>query len=66
MGLTFNLGAGRLQMSTLRRRINQRAWVAAAQERGRWVCCGGKALPGLVALRLAEEESDDCPMNIEA
>jgi len=53
-------------MSTLRRRINQRAWVAAAQERGRWVCCGGKALPGLVALRLAEEESDDCLMNIEA
>ncbi|MCL9861736.1 lysozyme, partial [Ralstonia solanacearum] len=29
---TFNLGAGRLQTSTLRRRINQRDWIAAAAE----------------------------------
>jgi lysozyme len=51
---TFNLGAGRLQTSTLRRRINQRDWVAAEQELRRWVYGGGKVLPGLVARREAE------------
>ena len=51
---TFNLGAGRLQASTLRRRINQRDWVAAGQELRRWVYGGGKVLPGLVARREAE------------
>ncbi len=51
---TFNLGAGRLQTSTLRRRINQRDWVAAGQELCRWVYGGGKVLPGLVARRQAE------------
>jgi lysozyme len=51
---TFNLGAGRLQTSTLRRRINQRDWVAAATELGRWVYGGGKVLPGLVIRREAE------------
>lgn len=51
---TFNLGAGRLQTSTLRRRVNQRDWVAAGQELRRWVYGGGKVLPGLVARRAAE------------
>ena len=51
---TFNLGAGRLQTSTLRRRVNQRDWVAAGQELRRWVYGGGKVLPGLVARRDAE------------
>lgn len=51
---TFNLGAGRLQTSTLRRRINQRDWSAAAVELGRWVRGGGRVLPGLVARRAAE------------
>ncbi len=51
---TFNLGAGRLQTSTLRRRINQRDWVAAELELRRWVYGGGWALPGLVARRDAE------------
>ena len=32
---TFNLGAGRLQTSTLRRRINQMDWANAALERMR-------------------------------
>ena len=52
--LTFNLGAGRLQTSTLRRRINQRDWSAAATELRRWVYGGGKVLPGLFARREAE------------
>lgn len=51
---TFNLGAGRLQTSTLRRRINQRNWAAAGQELRRWVYGGGKVLPGLVTRRQAE------------
>lgn len=51
---TFNLGAGRLQTSTLRRRINQRNWPLAASELRRWVYGGGRILPGLVARREAE------------
>ena len=51
---TFNLGAGRLQMSTLRRRVNQRDWLASAQELCRWIYGGGKVLPGLVARRRVE------------
>ncbi|MFZ0257882.1 MAG: lysozyme [Gammaproteobacteria bacterium] len=51
---TFNLGAGRLQTSTLRRRINQKDWVAAGQELRRWVYGGGRVLPGLIARREAE------------
>ena len=51
---TFNLGAGRLQTSTLRRRLNQRDWPSAASELRRWVYGGGKVLPGLVARRDAE------------
>ena len=51
---TFNLGAGRLQTSTLRRRINQMDWSSASQELQRWVYGGGKVLPGLVTRRRAE------------
>jgi lysozyme len=47
----FNLGAGRLQTSTLRRRINQRDWAEAAREMRRWVHGGGRVLPGLLARR---------------
>jgi lysozyme len=51
---TFNLGAGRLQTSTLRHRVNQRDWLAAATELRRWIYGGGKALPGLIVRREAE------------
>lgn len=51
---TFNLGAGRLQTSTLRRRVNQRDWAGAATELRRWVYGGGRVLPGLVARRSTE------------
>ncbi|ASJ23751.1 lysozyme [Laribacter hongkongensis] len=54
---TFNLGAGRLQTSTLRRRVNQRDWAAAATELRRWVYGGGKVLPGLVKRR-----DDECQL----
>jgi lysozyme len=48
---TFNLGAGRLQASTLRRRVNQRDWPGAAQELRRWIYGGGRILPGLTLRR---------------
>lgn len=48
---TFNLGAGRLQTSTLRQRVNQKDWPAAGRELRRWVHGGGKVLPGLVIRR---------------
>jgi lysozyme len=51
---TFNLGGGRLQISTLRRRVNERDWEAAVRELRRWVYGGGRVLPGLVARRGAE------------
>ena len=51
---TFNLGAGRLQTSTLRRRVNVRDWSSAATELRRWVYGGGVVLPGLVTRREAE------------
>ena len=51
---TFNLGAGRLQTSTLRRRVNLRDWSSAATELRRWVYGGGVVLPGLVIRREAE------------
>ncbi len=57
---TFNLGTGRLQTSTLRRRVNQREWAAAAAELKRWVYGGGKVLPGLVARRKAEASLLGC------
>jgi lysozyme len=50
----FNLGAGRLQNSTLRRKINIKDWSGAKAELARWVYGGGKVLPGLVKRRAAE------------
>jgi lysozyme len=51
---TFNLGGGRLQPSTLRRRINAGDWEGGASELRRWVYGGARVLPGLVARRAAE------------
>ncbi len=51
---TFNLGAGQLQTSTLRRRVNQRDWEAAGRELNRWVYGGGRVLAGLLIRRAAE------------
>lgn len=51
---TFNLGAGRLSASTLRRRVNQRDWRGAAAELRKWVWGGGRKLPGLILRRESE------------
>ena len=50
----YNLGVGRLQTSTLRRRINAGDWVGAQSELMRWVRGDGRVLPGLVTRRKAE------------
>ena len=50
----FNLGAGRLQKSTLRRRVNQRDWQLATRELRRWIYGGGRPLPGLISRRNRE------------
>lgn len=51
---TYNLGVGRLQSSTLRRRLNQSDWEGAQEQLMRWVRGGGRVLPGLVRRREAE------------
>lgn len=54
LDFTFNLGAGNLRASTLRKRINAADWSGAAVELRKWVRGGGRVLPGLVARREAE------------
>ena len=51
---TINLVTGRLQTSTLRRRVNHRDWIPAGQELRRWLYGGGKVPPRLVTRREAE------------
>jgi lysozyme len=50
----YNLGVGRLQTSTLRRKINAHDWEGAKEQLMLWVRGGGKVLPGLVKRRQAE------------
>jgi len=51
---TFNLGAGALRASTLRRRVNAGDWDAVPGELRRWTRGGGRVLRGLVLRRQAE------------
>lgn len=50
----YNLGVGRLQTSTLRRKINEQDWAGAKEQLMLWVRGGGRVLPGLVRRRQAE------------
>ena len=50
----YNLGVGRLQTSTLRRKINAQDWEGAKEQLMLWVRGGGRDLPGLVKRRQAE------------
>ena len=50
----YNLGVGRLQTSTLRRKINAQNWEEAKEQLMLWTRGGGKVLPGLVKRRQAE------------
>jgi len=51
---TYNLGAGNLRARTLRRKVNEKDWKAAAVGFMRWVRGGRLVLPGLVKRRQAE------------
>ena len=51
---TFNLGAGALQRSTLRQKVNRGDYQGAAKEFLKWVRANGKVSAGLVARRRAE------------
>lgn len=51
---TFNLGAGNLRASNLRRRVNAAAWDLVPDELRKWNKAGGRVLRGLVIRRDAE------------
>lgn len=51
---TFNLGAGNLHASTLRKRINAGDWDQVPAELRKWIRAGGRVLRGLVLRREAE------------
>ena len=54
VSFTFNLGAGALQRSTLRRKINREEHGDVPAELMKWVWAGGRKLKGLVKRRAAE------------
>jgi len=54
VSFTFNLGAGALQRSTLRRKVNREEHADVPAEFHKWVWAGGKRLNGLVKRRKAE------------
>lgn len=53
---TFNCGAGNLQISSLRRKVNRGDHEGAAEEFAKWVYAAGTKLPGLVRRRKAERD----------
>lgn len=54
VSFTFNLGAGALQRSTLRRKVNRGEHEGVPAELMKWVWAAGKRMPGLVRRRRAE------------
>lgn len=56
LDFTYNLGAGNLKASTMRKRILNYDWDGAEDELMKWVKGGGKVLKGLVSRRKAECE----------
>jgi GH24 family phage-related lysozyme (muramidase) len=54
LSFTYNLGAGALQASTLRKKILHYAMDGAAREFDRWVFAGGRKMAGLVRRRVQD------------
>lgn len=54
VSFTFNLGAGALQRSTLRRKVNREEHSDVPAELMKWVWAGGRKLKGLLKRRKAE------------
>jgi lysozyme len=55
VSFTFNLGAGALQRSTLRQKLNRGDYAGAAGEFRKWIWAAGRKLPGLIRRRDAEK-----------
>lgn len=51
VSFTYNLGAGALQRSTLRRKVNANDHEDVPQEFKKWVWAGGRKLEGLIKRR---------------
>jgi len=54
VSFTFNLGAGALQRSTLRRKVNRQTHSEVPEQFMRWVWAGGQKMIGLVKRRGCE------------
>lgn len=54
VSFSFNLGAGALQRSSLRLKLNRGEYVDVSDEFRKWVWAGGKKLNGLIRRREAE------------
>ena len=54
VSFTFNVGAGALQRSTLRMKLNSEEFQGAADEFSKWRIAVGRIFAGLVRLRAAE------------
>jgi lysozyme len=54
LDFAFNLGAGNLKASTLRKRVNAGDWDAVPGELRKWNKAGGRVLRGLTIRREAE------------
>lgn len=56
VSFTYNVGAGSLQRSTLRMKLNRSQYIEAADELPKWRLAGGRVWRGLVRRRAAERE----------
>lgn len=56
VSLTYNIGEGAFEKSTIARLLNQGLLSQAALQFDRWVYGGGKKLPGLIRRRRAEQQ----------
>ncbi len=57
VSFTFNLGAGALQRSTLRAKLNREEYWSVPAELMRWIyAADGRKIPGLIMRRMAEVE----------
>lgn len=50
----YNLGIGAYRSSTLKKKVDQGGWQAAAYQIRKWVWGGGRKLPGLILRRELE------------
>lgn len=56
VSFTYNVGEGKLQSSTLLKKLNAKDYAGAAAQFDRWNKGGGKVLAGLVRRRAAERK----------